>query len=75
MQIEVRLGNTTLWTSHTLTTTSDVEGYAVPTGPDGLDSYRFTQGQAIGARVTTSATFAPTTLDMAVTLWVALEIA
>lgn len=75
MQIEVRLGNTTLWTSHTLTTTSDVEGYAVPTGPDGLDSYRFTQGQTIGARVTTSATFAPTTLDMAVTLWVALEIA
>lgn len=75
MQVEVRLGNTTLWTAHTLTTSSAVHGYAVPTGPDGLDSYRFDQGSTIGARVTTSGTFAPTTLDMAVTLWVALEIA
>jgi len=69
LRIRALVGGSSVWTAHTLTTASAVSGEAKQ--PIATDD--FTAGQTVGLDVVTSASFAPTTLDMAGLLWVALK--
>ena len=68
LRIQATVGGSSVWTAHTLTTSSAQFDVATQPFAD-----TFTSSQQLGLQIVTSATFAPTTLDMACLLWVALK--
>lgn len=69
LRIQATVAGASVWTAHTLTTASPQFGDA----SQAPDADTFTSGQQLGIQVDASGTFAPTTLDIACLLWVALR--
>lgn len=69
LRIQATVGGASVWTAHTLTTTSPVSGEATQM----LGTDTITAGQQLGLQVVTSSTFTPTSLDLACLLWIALR--
>jgi len=69
LRIQATVAGSSVWTAHTLTTTSA----QFDSGTQALGTDTFSATQNVGVQVVTSATFAPTTLDLACLLFVALK--
>lgn len=69
LRLQATVGGTNVWNAHTLTTSS--AQFDAATQAVGTDT--FTGFEALGIDVTTSSTFAPTSLDIAAILWLAVK--